>query len=118
MGGRGAEQGEDAVAEHLVDGATVADDVVDQALERGVDQPADPLGVHVLGPGGVPDQVREQDRDQPPFLAGPGQDLGAAERAEPCTFGKLPRARATRHRDRAYPRRSPAIVGSSPRQVG
>ena len=64
----GAEQGDDAVAEQLVDAPTELLDVGDEPLEARFDQALDLLGVAVLGKCGVSDQVGEQDRDDASFL--------------------------------------------------
>ena len=68
MGDGRAEQGDDAVAEQLVDAAAEQLDVGDEPLEAGLDQTFDVLRVAVLGERGVPDEVGEQDRDDPALL--------------------------------------------------
>ncbi len=88
MGHRGAEQGEDAIAEHLVDPAAEGGDVGDQSFEAGVDQPLDPLGVEVLGQGGVAHEVGEHDGDDTALFRDRRRHLLAARRAEPCAVGQ------------------------------
>ena len=92
------EQREDPVSEHLVDAPTEGRDVGDQALEAGVDQALDPLGVEVFGQRGVADEVSEHDRDDPPLLGRRRRHLVAARRAEPGAVGQRGVARsAGRH---------------------
>ena len=88
VGHRGAEQGEDAIAEHLVDPATEGGDVGDQPFEARVDQPLDPLGVEVLGQRGVAHEVGEHDSDHPAFLRDCRRHLLATGGAEPRAVGQ------------------------------
>ena len=62
------EQREDPVAEHLVDAATEALDLVDQFDECPIYQAFHPLRVEVLGQRGVADEIGEQDGDDAAFL--------------------------------------------------
>ena len=94
---RRAEQGEDAVAEDLVDPAAEGGDVVDEQLEARVDQPLDGFGIAVLGQGREPDQIGEQHRGDPPFLGLRGRDGIPARRAEPGICRNLGRTRRTQH---------------------
>ena len=87
---RRAEDGEDAVAEDLVDTPTELVDVALQPLEGTVDEALDAFGVEVLAEGGVADDVGEEDRDHPTLLGERAEDLVPAERAEPCTVGQRP----------------------------
>ena len=68
VGDRRSEQGDDAVAEQLVDAAAEQLDVGDQPLEAGLDQALDVLRVAALGERGVADDVGEEDRDDPALL--------------------------------------------------
>ncbi len=77
------EEREDPVSEHLVDAAAEGRDVGDQALEAGVDQTLDPLGIEVLGQRRVPDEIGEHDRDHPTLLGGGRRHLLTTGRAEP-----------------------------------
>ena len=72
MGHRRPEEGDDGVAEQLVDAPAERLDVGDEALEARLDQPLDLLRVEILGERGVPDEVGEENRDHPPFLDGQG----------------------------------------------
>ena len=80
---RGAEQGEDPVAEQLVDPAAVLGDVVDEAGEAAIDQALGLLGVHVLGERGEPDEVGEQHGDDAPLLVGQHAERVPTRRTEP-----------------------------------
>jgi hypothetical protein len=64
VGDGSPEQGEDAVAEQLVDPTAEGGDVVDQPLEDAVDQPLHLLGIEVLGEAGEADDVGEQHGDE------------------------------------------------------
>ena len=70
VGDRGAEQGDDGVAEQLVDAPAERLDVGDEALEARLDQALHRLGVEVLGQRRVADEVGEQDGDDAPLLGG------------------------------------------------
>ena len=99
VGDGGAEQGDDGVAEQLVDAAAERLDVRHQALEARLDQALDALGVEVLGERGVADEVGEQHRDDAALLQH-GVRLGhagAARRAEPRPVRYRMAARAARH---------------------
>ncbi len=89
---RRAEEGQDGVAEDLVDGPPERLDVDDQPLERGVDQPFEALRVEMLRQRRVADHVGEQHGDHPPLLGRRGHDLVPAERAEPRTVGQRSQA--------------------------
>ena len=85
VGDRRAEQGDDGVAEQLVDAAAEQLDVGHEALEARLHQALHPLGVEVLGERRVADEVGEQDGDDAPLLerdVAP-QHPGAARRTEP-----------------------------------
>ena len=94
---RRAEQGEDPVAEQLVDPAAVLGDVVHEAGEGPVDQPLGLLGVHVLGQGGEPDEVGEQHGDDPPLLVGQHAERVTARGAEPRSVRDRRGARRAGH---------------------
>ena len=68
VGDRRAEQGDDGVAEQLVDAAAERLDVGDERLEARLDEPLDLLGVEVLGERRVADEVGEQHGDDAPLL--------------------------------------------------
>ena len=68
VGHRRAEQGDDAVAEQLVDSAPELLDVGDETLEAGLDQALDLLRVAVLGQRRVADEIGKEDGDDAPFL--------------------------------------------------
>ena len=68
VGNRGAEQGDDGVAEQLVDAPAEALDVGDEALEARLDEALDPLRIEVLGQRRVADQIGEQHGDDAPLL--------------------------------------------------
>ena len=82
VGDRGTEQGDDRVADDLVDLAAERGDVGHEALEAVVDQVLDLLGVERLGQRGEADQVGEQDRHDP-ALVGARRKAMPARRAEP-----------------------------------
>ena len=65
---RGAEQGDDAVPQDLVDPAAKGIDVLHQPFEAGVDHPFDLLRIAVLGQCRVADDVGEQHGDDAPLL--------------------------------------------------
>ena len=77
VGDRRAEQGDDGVADDLVDPAAEGIDVGDEPLEAAVDQVLDLLRVHRLGQRGVPDEVREEDRHDPTLVSPQAQVLSA-----------------------------------------
>ncbi len=83
VGHRSAEQGDDAIADHLVDPAAERLDVLGQAIEAAVDQGLDLFGIHPLRQRGEPDEVAEQDGGHPALIAD-DDELVAARRAEPC----------------------------------
>ena len=60
VGDRRAEQGDDGVAEQLVDAPAERLDVGDQPFEARLDEALHPLGVEVLGQRRVADEVGEQ----------------------------------------------------------
>ena len=68
VGDRRAEQGDDGVAEDLVDPPAEAGHVVDEALEEPVDERLDLLRIHPLGLAGEPDEIGEQHGDDAPLL--------------------------------------------------
>ena len=68
VGDRRAEQGDDGVAEQLVDAAAERLDVGDEALEARLDEALHPLGVEVLGERRVADEVGEEHGDDAPLL--------------------------------------------------
>ena len=107
VGDRRPEQGEDPVAEDLVDAAAIGLDVLDHPLECAVDQPLDPFGVEMLAEPGEPDDVSEEDGDDASLLASRGAHLPATERAEVRSLGELTRTRATLHPRRSYGRHAP-----------
>ena len=98
VGHGSAEQGDDAVAEQLVDAAAELLDVGDETLEAGLDQALDLLRVTVLGQRGVADEVGEEHGDDAPFLGRDEDarrgDAAAADRSAP----PLESAGRTRHR--------------------
>ena len=94
---RGPEQGQDAIAEHLVDPTAEPFDLVDQRLECSLDHPFDPLGVDVFRQRGVTDQIREEHGDHPPLLDGARTNLVPTEGAEPRSLRKGLRTRHARH---------------------
>ena len=101
VGDRGAEQGEDAVAEQLVDPTTERGDVVDQTLEHAVDEPLHLFGVEVLGERGEADHVAEQHGDDAPFLGLTCRDGMAAGGAEARSRGQGRCARGAEHHSRS-----------------
>ena len=64
VGDRSSPHGHDGVADELLDGASVAPDDLGRQLEVAVQGLADVLGVALLGEGGEPDEVGEQDTDE------------------------------------------------------
>ena len=68
VGDRGAEQGDDRVADDLVDLAAEGVDVGRQPREAAVDEVLDVLGVAPLGQRGEADEVGEQHGDDPAFV--------------------------------------------------
>ena len=97
MGHRRPEQREDSVAEDLVDPAAEPFDLVDEQLERTVDQPLQALGIEVLGQSGVPHQIGEDDSDDASFFTGLRFDAVPAERTEPRPVDQRLRTRHARH---------------------
>ena len=97
VGDRRAEQGEDAVAEDLVDPPAERRDVVDEQLEARVDQPLDGFGIAVLGQRGEPDEIGEQHRRDASLFGLRGGDRVPAGRAEPGICRNLRRAGRTQH---------------------
>ena len=63
-----AEEGDDGVAQQLVDAPAELLDVGHEALEARLDEALDALGVEVLGERRVADEVGEQHGDDPPLL--------------------------------------------------
>ena len=96
VGHRGAEEGDDGVADDLVDLPAERVDVFDQALEAGVDQLLDLLGIRSLREGGEADEVGEEDGRDPAFV-GSGDEGVAAAGAEPGLCGCLRSAGRTGH---------------------
>ena len=82
------EQRQDRVTEDLVDRAAERLDVDDQSLERGVDQPLQPLRIEVLRQARVADDVGEQHRDDTALLGRGRHHLVPAERAEARAVGQ------------------------------
>ncbi len=138
VGDRGPEQGEDAVADDLVDPTPELGDVGDQELEPGVDQPLHPFGVERLGQAGEADDVGEHDGDHPSLVpmvgrlrvaarraeAGPGRDrlaaLGALHGGESTATIPPRRHRSGRSRDvdvRPRPPEAPGRVVATPSPV-
>ena len=70
VGDRSPEEGDDRVAEDLVDTAAERLDLGHQGLEVRLDEAGDRLRVAVLGERGVADEVGEQHRDDAAFLDG------------------------------------------------
>ena len=62
------EEGDDGVAENLVDAAAEGLDLAHEGLEVRLDEPGHGLGVEVLGERCVADEVGEQHGDDPAFL--------------------------------------------------
>ena len=91
VGDRGTEEGDDGVAQQLVDAPAELLDVGDEPLEARLDQALDALGVEILGEGRVADEVGEQHRDDAPLLQ---RQRGGGHRI--ATRGAETRAR--RHR--------------------
>ncbi len=88
VGDRSAEEGENPVAEHLVDATAERGDVGDQPLEAGIDQAFHTLGIEMLGQRGVADQVGEDDGDDSTFLGNRRRNLVSARWTEPCAVRK------------------------------
>ena len=78
MGGRGAPDGHDRVTDELFDGATVAPDDLPRRLEVAAQKFAHGLGVTGLGEGREPDEVGEEDADDPSLGRGPRPSLALA----------------------------------------
>ena len=76
------EQGDDGVAHDLVDPAAERRDLRGQPFEAPVDQVLDPLRVELLRQGGEPDQVGEEDGDDPTLVLGTTERV-ATRCAEP-----------------------------------
>ncbi len=102
VGDRRAEEGEDGVADDLVDPAAEVGDVGGEPLEAAVDQVLDLLGVACLGEVGEPDEVGEQDGDDA-ALVGPGRRGRAPHEAQK-------RAPARRRRRRSYRTLGPVVI--------
>ncbi len=82
-----AEEGDDGVAEDLVDATAECFDLGDERLEVGVDEAGHGLRIEVLGERGVADEVGEQHGDDAPFLDRDRHILGrlSARRTETGT---------------------------------
>ena len=82
-----AEEGDDGVAEDLVDATAEGLDLGDEWLEVGLDEAGHGLRIEALGERGVADEVGEQHRDDPPFLDRDRRILRrcTARRTEPGT---------------------------------
>ncbi len=93
---RGAEQGEDRVADDLVDLAAVGVDVGHEPLERVVDDVLHVLGITGLREAGEADEVGEEHGDDTAFVRAP-LERGATGRAEACTLHQRGPARRARH---------------------
>ena len=91
VGDGGSEDGENTVAEDLVDPSAERGDVVLQPLEGAIDETLHTLGVQFLAERGVADDVGEDHRDDPALLCRRAEHLVPTERAEPCSFGERPR---------------------------
>ena len=87
MGDGGAEEGDDGVAEDLVDTAAERLDLGDEGLEVRLDEAGHGLRIEMLGERGVADEVGEQHGDDTPFLDRDGGVIGrsSARRTEPGT---------------------------------
>ena len=108
MGDGRAEQGDDLVADDLVEAATERRDVDDEPLEAPVDERASPARVGGLGEVGEADEVGHQHGDEPAFLGCDDEPLPALG-AEPRTFGyRRPACRA------GHLRRLPAVLDRPP----
>src|SRR5439155_10800618 len=109
VGHRSAEHGHHGVAHELLDGAF---EPFDLATDRVVVRPKrgpDVLRIGPLGPGGEPDQVAEQDRDDLSFLARIRwglRDRRTAAPAEPEPLGIVLTAALTARHDRSLVRSS------------
>ncbi len=111
VGRGGPEQGDDGVADDLVDSAPEGVDVLHEVLEAPVDQVLHLLRVTGLGQRGEPHQVREQDRDDAPFVAAQPEVLSAGG-AEPCARQHVRVAAGAGHHAEIYSRRCPVPPGS------
>ena len=109
VGDRRTEQGDDGVAEQLVDAPAELLDVGDEPLETGLDEPLDTLRIEMLGERRVADEVGEQHRDDTALFEGERGRLHrvAARGAEPCPRRHrvgADRARNHRHAQNLRPR--------------
>ena len=103
VGDRRTEQGDDGVADDLVDPAAEGVDVGHEPLEAVVDQVLHLLGVAGLGQRREADEVGEQDRDDPtlvaPAAAGPARTRGRTVRppgtSASGSWGRSPDAEST-----------------------
>ena len=82
VGDRRTEQGDDGIADHLVDPAAEGLDVEGQPLEAAVDQCLDLLRIHLLGERGEADEIGEQDGGDAALVAH-HHELVSTRRAEP-----------------------------------
>ena len=99
-GGR-TEQRHDGVADDLVDAAAEGVDLGHEPPEAVVDQVLHLLRIPRLGQRGVPDQVREEDRDDPTLIPPQPQVLTALG-AEPCACRHVRMAAGAGHHARMY----------------
>ncbi len=91
-----AEQGDDLVADDLVEMSAEVDDVVHQRLEARVDQALDLLGVAAGRQCREPDEIGHQHRGDSAFVGGGDESL-AALGAEAGAFGRGRAARRAGH---------------------
>src|SRR5205814_8542173 len=95
MGGWGAPNGDDRIADELIDCAPVASDDFARRLEVAGQKVAHVLRVARIGKGGESDQIGEEHRHQPP-LGGRGDGRLARSRAEGGRASKGSAALATK----------------------
>src|SRR5438034_3647296 len=109
MGGWGAPNGDDRIADELIDCAPVASDDFARRLEVAGQKVAHVLRVARIGKGGESDQIGEEHRYQPP-LGGRRDSRLARSRAERGLAGKRGAALATKT--------LPGLVGGATRWTG
>src|SRR5438309_8355445 len=109
MGGWGAPNGDDRIADELIDGAPVAPDDFARGLKVTGQKVAHVLRVAHIGKGGEPDQIGEEHRHQPP-LGGRRDGRLARSRAEGGRVSKGSAAFATKTLT--------GLVGSAARRTG
>ena len=101
VGDRRAEQGDDGVADDLVDLPAEGVDVGDEPLEAAVDEVLHLLGIAGLGQRREADEVGEEDRDDPTLVA-PQPQVVPARGAEPCARRHVRMAAGAGHHGRIY----------------